>query len=119
LKPVTSVLWPISFLPSREMTLTAPGRLGVLGQAVDERDDVLLVGDGHVRPEEVVAPELRDRVGEVDLAAVPQLVPGVDPQGVEGSLLHRAREGVGDRVADQDDAVGHARSLSSSVKKLG
>src|SRR5664280_3185417 len=26
---------------------------------------------------------------------------------------------MGDRVADQDDAVGHARSLSSSRKKLG
>src|SRR5664279_303324 len=26
---------------------------------------------------------------------------------------------MGDRVADQDDAVGHARSLSNSVKKLG
>ena len=95
------------------------GRLGIFGQAVDERDDVLLVGDGHVRSEEIVAPKLCDRVCEVDLPAVPQLVAGIDPEGVEGSLLHRAREGMGDRVADQDDSVGHARSLSSSVKKLG
>ena len=96
------MLWPISF-----------------GESVDERDDVLLVGDGYVRPEEIVASKLRDRVRKVDPSAVPKLVPGVDPERVEGSLLHRAGEGVGDRMTDQDDTVGHARSLSSSEKKQG
>ncbi len=93
--------------------------LSVLGQAVHQGDDVLLVGDCHVGAQEVVATKFCDRLGEIDLAPVPQLVAGVDPKRVEGSLLHRSREGVGDRVADQDDSVGHARSLSNSLKKPG
>ena len=32
--------------------------------------------------------ELRDRVRQVYRAPIPELVPGVDSQGVEGSLLH-------------------------------
>jgi hypothetical protein len=95
------------------------GGLSIVGQPVHHRHDVFLVRNGHVRPEEFVASKLGDRFRKVDLPAVPQLVPGVDFERVEGSLLHGGREGMGDRVADEDDSVGHACSLSSSVKKLG
>ena len=115
LKPATSVLWPIELPAVARDDVDRAGRLGVFGQPVHHRDDVFLVGNGHVRAEEVVAAELGDRLGKVDLSPIPQLVPGVDLQGVESSLLHRTREGMGDRVADQDDSIGHARSLSSSV----
>ena len=36
-KPGTSVLWPTSRLPSLVIVLTAPGRVRLLGQAIDER----------------------------------------------------------------------------------
>ena len=83
------------------------------------RHDPLLVRDGHVAPEEVVAAELADRLGQRHRRPVPELVGGVDPQLVEGGLLHRARQGVGHRMADEDHALGHARTPSSSLKKPG
>ena len=82
-------------------------------------DDALLVGDRHVGAQEVVAAQLGDRVGEVDRRPVPQLVGGVDAGGVERRLLHRAGERMGDRMADEDDALRHARILSRSAKNAG
>ena len=95
------------------------GRVTLLGQAVDHRGDLLLVRDGHVRAEEVVAAELADRIGQRHRRAIPELIGGVDPALVEGGLLHRARQGVGHRMADEDHALGHARTPSSSLKKPG
>ena len=48
-----------------------------------------------------------------------QLVVGVDPERIEGGLLHRAGQRMADRMADQDDSLGHARTLSSTAKKPG
>ena len=70
-------------------------------------------------PEEVVGPQLGDRVGEIDRRPVPQLVPGVDAELVEGGLLHRAGQRVRHRMADEDDALRHARTPSRSAKKPG
>ena len=95
------------------------GRLRLLGQPVDHRHDPLLVRDRDVGAEEVVAAQLGDRVGERDRGAVPQLVARVDAELVEGGLLHRAGQRVGHRVADEDDALRHARTLSRSAKKPG
>ena len=95
------------------------GRPRLLGEPVDERRDLLLVRDRHVRPEELVAPELVERAGERRDLAVPELVAGVDPEVVERGLLHRRREGVGDGVSDQDDALRHPRTSSSCRKKPG
>ena len=113
------MLWPTSRLPSRVIVLTAPVAWASSVSAVDERDDLLLVGDRDVGAEEVVAAQLADRVGQLDRRAVPELVPGVDAAVVEGRLLHRAGQRVGDRMADEDHALRHARTLSSSAKKPG
>ena len=56
------------------------GRVRLLGQAVDHRDDPLLVRDRDVRAQEVVAAQLGDRVGELDRRPVPELVRGVDAE---------------------------------------
>ena len=94
------------------------GRRRLLGEAVDHRDDPLLVRDGDVRAEELVATQARDGVGELDRRAIPELVGGIDPELIEGRLLHGARKRMGDRVTDQDDALRHARTPSRSAKKL-
>ena len=94
-------------------------RVGLLGQPIHQRDDPLLVRDRDVRAQELVGPQLGDRVRELDRTPVPQLVAGVDPELVEGGLLHRARERVGDGMADQDDPPGHARTRSRSAKNPG
>ena len=109
----------MSRLPSRVSVLTAPVARRLLGQPVDHRHDPLLVRDRDVGAEEVVAAELGDRVGQGDRGAVPQLVARVDAELVERGLLHRARQRVGHRMADEDDALGHARTLSRSAKKPG
>ncbi len=95
------------------------GGVGLLGQAVDQRDDPLLVGDRDVRAEELVAAQLTDRVGQLHRRAVPQLVSGVDAAVVEGGLLHLPGQGMGDRMSDQDHALGHACTPPSSAKKPG
>ena len=95
------------------------GDLGLLGQAVDERDHPLLVGDRDVRAEEVVAADLGDRVGQGDRRPVPELVGGVDALVVERGLLHRARQRVGDGMADEDDALGHDANPSEVVEEAG
>ena len=51
--------------------------------------------------------------------AVPELVARIHPEVVEGGLLHRPGQRVGDRMADEDDALRHARTPSSSRKKPG
>ena len=107
---------PLAFLRDR---VDGARDVGVLGQPIDERDHPLLVGDRDVRAEEVVAPQLVDRVGEADRRPVPELVRRVDALVVEGGLLHRARQRMGDRMADEDDALRHAPTLSSSAKKPG
>ena len=119
LKPGTSVLWPTRRLPSRVIVLTAPGRMGVLGQPIDQRHDPLLVGDRHVGAQEVIRAQLGDRVGQGDRGSIPELVAGVDPERIEGGLLHRAGQRMADRMADQDDALRHARTPSSTAKKPG
>ena len=118
-KPGTSVLWPTSRLPSLRDRVDRAGRVGLLGQPVDERHDPLLVRDRDVRAEEVVAAQLGDRVRQADRRPVPQLVRRVDALVVERGLLHRARQRVGDGMADEDDALRHARTLSRSSKKPG
>ena len=95
------------------------GRVRLVGQAVDHRHDPLLVRDRDVGAEEVVGPQLGDRVGQLHRAAIPQLVAGVDAGRVERGLLHRARQRMGDGVSDEDHALGHARTLSRSSKKPG
>ena len=95
------------------------GRVAFLGQAVDHRHDPLLVRDGHVGAEEVVAAQFGDGVGQRDRRTVPELVAGVDAELVERGLLHRARQRMGHRVADEDDALRHARTPSRSSKKSG
>jgi len=95
------------------------GRERVLGRAVDERDDTLLVRNRHVRPEEVVAADLVDGVGELHGRPVPELVLRVESRRVERGLLHGAGERVGDGVADEHDPLAHDRILSSSSKKRG
>ena len=50
------------------------GGVGLLGQPVDHRDDPFLVRDRDVGAEELVAAQLADRVGQLDRAAVPELV---------------------------------------------
>ena len=96
-----------------------PGDVGLVGQAVRVRDDALLVRDRHVGAQEVVRAQLGDRLGERDRGAIPELVRRVDAEVIEGRLLHRARERMGHRVADEDDALRHARTPSSSWKKPG
>ena len=95
------------------------GRLGVLGQPVDHRHHPLLVRDGHVGAQEVVAAHGLDDIGELGHGHVEQLVSRVDAGRVERGLLHRGRERMGDRVADEDEALAHARILSRSRKKVG
>ena len=91
----------------------------LLGQAVDQRHDPFLVRDRDVGAQEVVGPQLGDRVGQRHRAAIPQLVARVDAGRVEGGLLHRAGQRMGDGVSDEDHALGHARTLSRSSKKPG
>ena len=95
------------------------GRVGLLGELVHQGDDPLLVGDRDVGAQEVLAAELGDRLRERHRGAVPQLVGRVDAQVVEGRLLHGSGERMGHRVADEDDALRHARTPSSSRKKPG
>ncbi len=94
-------------------------RVGLVGLAIHVGDDPLLVGDRDVGAQELVGAQLRDRLGELDGRPVPELVPGVDAQLVEAGLLHRPGQRVGHRVADEDDALRHARTPSSSRKKPG
>ncbi len=96
-----------------------PRRRGFLGQAIDHRHDAFLVRDGDVSPQEVFATDLTDGLRELHWSAIPQLVARIDAELVESRLLHRARQRVGDRMADEDDASGHARTLSRSSKKPG
>jgi len=95
------------------------GRDGILGRAIDERDDPLLVRDCQVCPKEVVAADLLDRACQLHRRAIPELVGRVDPRRVQGGLLHRPGEGMGDRMADEHDPLAHDRILSSSSKKRG
>ena len=119
LNPATSVLWPMRRLPSRVIVLTAP---------VDDASSVSrstigttrsLCGIVTLAPRKSSDRELSDSLGELDRGAIPQLVPGVDPELVEGGLLHRAGQRMGDRMADEDDALRHARTPSRSAKKPG
>jgi hypothetical protein len=91
----------------------------LLRQAVDHRHYPLLVGDRDVGAEEVVAAQLHDGVAELDRGAIPQLVLRVDPELVEGGLLHRPRQRMGHRMADEDDAFRHDRTPSRSLRKPG
>ena len=95
------------------------GERRLLREAVDHRHDPLLVRDRDVGAEEVVAAQLHDGVGELDRGAIPQLVLRVDAELVEGGLLHRTRQRMGHRMADEDDAFRHARTPSRSLKKPG
>ncbi len=95
------------------------GRVRLVGELVDHRDDPLLVGDRDVGAQEVVGAQLHDRVAEIDRGSIPQLVLRIDAEVVEGRLLHGSRERMGDRVADEDDALRHARTPSSSLAKPG
>jgi hypothetical protein len=95
------------------------GGVRLLGQAVHEGSRLLLVGDRHVGPQEVVGAAAPDRIRELDRGLVPELVSGIDAQRVERGLLHRAGQRMGHRVADQDHALRHARTLSRSSKKPG
>ena len=93
---------------------------GFLGQPVDERDHPLLVRDRDVGAEEVVAfaaPSIAS--GRTIGARSQSSYVGVDALVVERGLLHRARQRVGDRMTDEDDALRHARTLSRSAKKPG
>ena len=93
--------------------------LGLFRQAVDHGHDPFLVGDRDVRPQDVVRSQLRNGLGQDDRRPIPELVAGIDALGVEGGLLHRARQRMRDGVADEDDPFGHDRILSSSAKKPG
>ena len=95
------------------------GRLRLFGQPVDHRHDPFLVRDRDIDSEEVVAADLPDGIRERDRGAIPQLVLRVDALRVEGGLLHRPRQGVGDGVADENDPLAHDRILSRSSKKVG
>ncbi len=95
------------------------GVVGFLGQAIDHGDDPLLVRDRHVRPEKRIGAKFGHRLGELDRRPVPRLVRRVDAQGIKGGLLHGTRKRMGHRVADQDHALCHARTLSRSSKKPG
>ncbi len=95
------------------------GGLGVVVEPVDHRHDPLLVRDRDVGAQELVRPQLGDGVRELDRGAIPGLVAGVDAERIEGGLVHGARERMGHGVADQNDALGHARTLSRSSKKPG
>ena len=79
-------------LPLARDRVDRAGRVRLLGEAIDERDRLLLVGDRDVRPEELVAAKLRDGIGELLRRSVLQLVASVDPELVERSLLHRSRQ---------------------------
>ncbi len=94
-------------------------RLRVLGQAVDHGHHPLLVRDGHVGAQVVVAPQPLDRFGQLGHGHIEQLIASVDAGRVEGGLLHGSGERVGDRVSDEDEALAHARILSRSRKKAG
>jgi hypothetical protein len=94
-------------------------RVALLGQPVDHRHHPLLVRDRDVGAEEVVRAQLADGVGQLDRGAIPQLVTGVDAERVEGGLLHRPRQRMGDGVPDQDHALRHARTPSRSSKNPG
>ena len=47
------------------------------------------------------------------------LVLHVQAGRVEGGLLHGGRHRMGDGVADEDDSLAHARTLSRSEKNVG
>ena len=106
-------------LPFARERVDGAGDLRLLRQLVDQRDDPLLVRDRDVHAEEVVAADLCDGVREGDRGPVPQLIPGIDAQLVEGSLLHRPGQRVRHGVADEDDPLAHDRILSRSAKKPG
>ena len=114
----------VGVVPDQPLALAGDGvdrarGVRLLGQAVDQRHDPLLVRDRDVGAQEVVGPQLGDGVGQRHRAAIPQLVARVDAGRVEGGLLHRAGQRMGDGVSDEDHALGHARTLSRSSKKPG
>src|SRR4029077_9449946 len=75
--------------------------------------------DGDLGAQEVRAADLVDDAGQLGHGHVEQLVARVDAALVEGGLEHRPGQGMGHRVADEDDALAHACNLSSSSKKPG
>ncbi len=91
----------------------------LLGEAIDHGHDPFLVRDRDVGAEEVVAADLDDRVAQGDRGAIPRLVASVDAELIERRLLHRAGQRVSHRMTDEDDALGHARTPSRSLKKPG
>ena len=64
-------------------------------------------------------PGFKVALDQLDRRLVPQLVGRIDAQRIEGRLLHRAGQRMGHRVADQDHALRHARTLSRSSKNPG
>lgn len=76
-------------------------------EAVDEAEHGFLVRDGDVGAQQLGGAQALERDGEVGGRDVPRLVPGVDSEGIEGGLLEARRDRVGDRVAEEGDALRH------------
>ena len=93
--------------------------MGFFGESLYQGDHSFLVRDRDVGAQEVVGAQLGDRTGQIDGRAIPQLVPRVDAEMIERRLLHRPGQRMGDRVADEDDPLRHARTPSSCWKKPG
>ena len=94
----TSVLWPMSLPSAWTIVFTAPTLRGRLARAIEERDDGLLVRDGHVRAEVVRAAQRVHAPFEHVRRRVPRLVRRVDAGGLERRLEHRRADGVAERM---------------------
>ena len=87
------------------------GALRLLGEPVHHRHDPLLVGYRDVRAERVRSPRSAAMVSASSIERpVHELVAGIDAEGIERRLLEDARQGMGNRMADEGDAFGHEGS---------
>jgi hypothetical protein len=91
----------------------------LLGDAIHERHGPFLVRDRHVGAQVLLGAETLDGRRELERGDVQQLVAGVDALRIEGRLVHRRRGRVVDGMADEDDSLRHARTLSRSSKNAG
>ena len=107
-KPGTSVLWPMSRVPSRVTVSTAPVAWASSDEPVHHRHGSLLEGDRDVGAQRLRVAQGGDGLGQVDEQPVHQLVAGVDALRIERGLLEHARQRVGHRMPDEGDTFGHA-----------
>ena len=104
-KPTTSVLWPTSRVASRVIVSTAPVACASSVSRSTIGHHALLVRDGDVGAQVLVAAQLVDRLRQV-ISGRRAARSERRCRLVERRLLEHARERVGDRMADENDCLG-------------